>query len=151
MAWADTELFHLGPVVAAQQVHHQPKNEEMCKYVYMYIACIFVYNTKNNNNKILKNINKKMWLASFGKFISFGTELNPLCLLSEQVWEKRGGGGNLGRLPGNRLVSADLDFWGSSDPRSTGPSQFCFVYEFNWVPSTLHAYQPVVIQQLSIG
>ena len=22
MAWADTELFHLGPVVAAQQVHH---------------------------------------------------------------------------------------------------------------------------------
>ena len=23
MAWADTELFHLGPVVAAQQVNHQ--------------------------------------------------------------------------------------------------------------------------------
>ena len=23
VAWADTELFHLGPVVAAQQVHHQ--------------------------------------------------------------------------------------------------------------------------------
>ena len=22
VAWADTELFHLGPVVAAQQVHH---------------------------------------------------------------------------------------------------------------------------------
>ena len=25
VAWADTELFHLGPVVAAQQVHHQAK------------------------------------------------------------------------------------------------------------------------------
>ena len=23
VAWADSELFHLGPVVAAQQVHHQ--------------------------------------------------------------------------------------------------------------------------------
>ena len=23
IAWADSELFHLGPVVAAQQVHHQ--------------------------------------------------------------------------------------------------------------------------------
>ena len=23
VAWSDTELFHLGPVVAAQQVHHQ--------------------------------------------------------------------------------------------------------------------------------
>ena len=25
VAWADSELFHLGPVVAAQQVHHQAK------------------------------------------------------------------------------------------------------------------------------
>ena len=25
VAWADTELFHLGPVVAAKQVHHQAK------------------------------------------------------------------------------------------------------------------------------
>ena len=48
VAWADTELFHLGPVVAAQQIHHQAPNEELCKYVYMYIACIFVYNTKKN-------------------------------------------------------------------------------------------------------
>ena len=30
VAWADTELFHLGPVVAAQQVHHQaPKLGDM--------------------------------------------------------------------------------------------------------------------------
>ena len=30
VAWADTELFHLGPVVAAQQVHHQaPKWGDM--------------------------------------------------------------------------------------------------------------------------
>ena len=26
VAWADSELFHLGPVVAAQQVHHQAQN-----------------------------------------------------------------------------------------------------------------------------
>ena len=50
VAWADTELFHLGPVVAAQQVHHQAQNEEICKYVYMYIACTIVYNIKKNNN-----------------------------------------------------------------------------------------------------
>ena len=25
VAWADSELFHLGPVVAAQQVHHQTR------------------------------------------------------------------------------------------------------------------------------
>ena len=25
VAWANTELFHLGPVVAAHQVHHQPQ------------------------------------------------------------------------------------------------------------------------------
>ena len=26
VAWVDTELFHLGPVLAAQQVHHQTQN-----------------------------------------------------------------------------------------------------------------------------
>ena len=31
VAWADTELFHLGPVVAAQQVHHHTQNEEIYK------------------------------------------------------------------------------------------------------------------------
>ena len=30
VAWADTELFHLGPVVAAQQVHHQAPNMYIC-------------------------------------------------------------------------------------------------------------------------
>ena len=39
--------------------------------------------------------------------ISYGTELNPLPILRAGLREK-GGGGNLG-LPGNRLVSADLD------------------------------------------
>ena len=37
VAWADSELFHLAPVVAVQQVHHQPKYEEICKYVNMCI------------------------------------------------------------------------------------------------------------------
>ena len=44
VTWTDTELFHLGPVVAAQQVHPQtPKfgDLQICKYVYMYIWCIF--------------------------------------------------------------------------------------------------------------
>ena len=42
VAWADTELFNLEPVVAAQQIHTKPKNEEICKYVYMYISCTLV-------------------------------------------------------------------------------------------------------------
>ena len=48
VAWADTELFHLGPVVAAQQVHHHHvKNEEICKYVYMYKALqLYIYKKK---------------------------------------------------------------------------------------------------------
>ena len=39
VAWADTELFHLGPVLAAQQSTTKPQNEEICKYVYLCIAC----------------------------------------------------------------------------------------------------------------
>ena len=35
MAWADSELFHLGPVVAAKS-----KNEEICRYVNMYILYV---------------------------------------------------------------------------------------------------------------
>ena len=47
VAWADKELFHLGPVVAAHQVHQQaPKMR---------------------------------------RYVSYGTELNPLFLFSEQV------------------------------------------------------------------
>ena len=36
VAWADSELFHLGPVVAAQQVHHQAQKGDLyiCKYVH---------------------------------------------------------------------------------------------------------------------
>ena len=33
VAWADSELFHLGPVVAAQQVHHQ--TQKCGDFVYM--------------------------------------------------------------------------------------------------------------------
>ena len=32
VAWADTELFHLGPVVA-NRFTTKPKNEEICRYV----------------------------------------------------------------------------------------------------------------------
>ena len=56
----------------------------MRRYVDMYIACIIVY--------IYKKKQKKLCLASFGKFISDGTELNPLFLFSEQVLRKGGGG-----------------------------------------------------------
>ena len=49
---------------------------------------------------------------------------STLSSYSQSRSEKGGGGGNLG-LPGNRLVLADLDLFGSSDPRSNGPSQFC--------------------------
>ena len=108
----------------------------------MYIACIFLYNTQKKT--------KKLWLASFGKFISYGTELNPNLPFSEQVWEK-GGGGNFGRLPGNRLVLAYFDRWGHLALGLLGLLNLVFVYEFNWVSCNLPAYQVVVIQQLSIG
>ena len=41
VAWADSELFHLGPMVAAQQVHQQTQK---CGdvYIIMYIMCIHV-------------------------------------------------------------------------------------------------------------
>ena len=42
VAGADTELFHLGPVVAAQQVHTQAQNWGDCTYVY---SVYIVYST----------------------------------------------------------------------------------------------------------
>ena len=43
VAWADTKLFHLGPVVAAQQVIGPPPNPKMRRYVIMYICTYGVY------------------------------------------------------------------------------------------------------------
>ena len=99
---------------------------------------------------------KKLRLASLGKFISSGTELSPLSLsifpFSNLLWKgRKKGGGNVGRLPVNGELVADLDRSGFSDPRSNGPVLFCFCYEFTEVPSCLPADQAVVIQQLSIG
>ena len=76
VAWADTELFHLGPVVAAQQVYHQAQNEEICKYVYMYIACTIVYNIKKKQKKTVT-----CFLSS------------TLSSYSQSRSEKKGGGG----------------------------------------------------------
>ena len=89
-----------------------------------------------------------MWLASFGKFNSLGTKLNPLFLFSEQSGKK--GGGDLG-LPSNQLVLADLDLWGHLILGQIWACQFCSFYEFTHVPSSLPTFQAVVIQQLSIG
>ena len=43
---------------------------------------------------------------------------STLSSYSQSRSKKKGGGGNVGRLPGNWLVSADLDLTGFSDPRS---------------------------------
>ena len=79
VAWADTELFHLGPVVAAQQVHHQAQNEEICKickYVYMYIACTIVYNIKKKKQK--KNRKKLVFSKYPFWWDRVGTALLPI-------------------------------------------------------------------------
>ena len=36
VAWADSELFHLGPAVAAQQIHEQAQNEGTLFYKYVH-------------------------------------------------------------------------------------------------------------------
>ena len=105
----------------------------------MYIACTFVYNIKKKQKK-----KQNCDLLPLGSLFLMGLN-STLSSYSQRKSEKKGRG-NLGRLPGNWLVSADLDLWGSSDPRSTGPSQF-----FLFMSSTESAYQVVVIQQLSIG
>ena len=55
MAWADSELFHLGPVVAAQQVHHQTQklgDVYMCTYC-IYLVYVCKYNKKQKNCDML--------------------------------------------------------------------------------------------------
>ena len=54
VAWADSELFHLGPVVAVQQVHHQTQNEEICKYMYVHTLYTLYIVHKYNDKKIIK-------------------------------------------------------------------------------------------------
>ena len=136
-AWADTELFHLGPVVAAQQVHHQAqKGGDMyiCKYVYMYMACTIVYNIKKNKKKTNK---QNCDLLPLGSLFLMGLN-STLASYSQSRSEKRGGGGYLG-LPDNRLVLADLDLWGHLTRGQNGPSQLC---SFMSSCMSLAAYPP---------
>ena len=80
-----------------------------------------------------KKTKKKLWFASFGKFISSGTELSPSLSLSFQLRStlkerKRGGATSVGsRLTGELVTDPDLS--GFSDPRSNGPVKIC-CYEF---------------------
>ena len=117
VAWADMELFHLGPVVAAQQVHHQAK--KMRRYVNMYIDVYLYIMQKKTNCDLLP----------LGSLFLMGLNSTPSSYFQSR-FEKKGGGGNAGRLPDNRLVVADLDLTGLSDPRSNWAFEFCSVYEF---------------------
>ena len=90
---------------------------------------MYIYVQKKKNKK-----KTKLRLASFGKFISSGTELSPSLSLSFQLrptldGKKKGGGAT---SVGSRLTGelvADPDLSGFSDPRSNGPVKIC-CYEF---------------------
>ena len=48
VAWADSELFHLGPVVATQQIHQQARKWETCTYVHNVFTLYIVYISKKS-------------------------------------------------------------------------------------------------------
>ena len=95
--------------------------EEICKYVYMYIACTIVYNIKKKTTTTKKkktygtyactimyiiskkNNNKKNKLMGLNSTLSSYSQIRS---------EKKRGGGNFGRLPDYWLVLAVLDLWG---------------------------------------
>ena len=63
-----------------------------------------------------KNPKKTCDLLTLGRLFLMG--LNSTLTSYSQSRSEKKGGGNIGRLPGNRLVIADLDLTGFSDPRS---------------------------------
>ena len=140
VSWADSELFHLGPVVAAQQVHHQPRSEGML-YMWKYVHIVKK-----------KTVTCFPWEVYF--FWDWTQPLSLYLSLLKPTLEgkkKRGGGANVGRLPVNRWVGGRpwpvRVLWAYVKWACT----ILFCYEFTEVPSCLPAYQAVVIQQLSIG
>ena len=75
MAWADSELYHLGPVVAAQQIHQVPML--LWRLVHMLIV---VHNVAKNHKKPKTKVHCLLL-----RFISapYGTEVIPfLCYLT---------------------------------------------------------------------
>ena len=108
------------------------KNEEICKYVYMYIACTIVYNIKKKKRKKTTNSD----LLPLGSLFLMGLN-SILSSYSQSKSEKKGG-----RRPwtsGNRLVFADLVLWGRLTLGQNGPSQFC---SFMSSCMSLAAYPP---------
>ena len=90
VAWADSELFHLGPQVAAQQ-RLQEWELCVCKYCIYSFSCI-------HTKKILKKTKtKKLGYASFGRFIFWDWTEPSLPYLREGLQKRRGG--NIGISP----------------------------------------------------
>ena len=81
-----------------------------------------------------------------GLFI--GTELTPLCP-NLRAGMTRGGGAMSVYFRLTGFWYQTLTLWGSLG--NPGLENYLFVCEFTQVPSSLPAYQAVVIQQLSIG
>ena len=100
-----------------------------------------------NMDKFKKNKKKLDDLLPLGSLFLMG--LNSALSTYSQVFLRKGGG-ELG-LPVNRSVLTYLDLWGHLTLGQIWAFQFCFFYEFTHVPSSLPAFQAVVIQQLSIG
>ena len=88
-----------------------------------------------------RNVNNvNMYICTYGVYSVYNTKKIVTCFLWDVyfLWDGtqpslpilraglRKRGGNFGRLLRNRLVVADLDLTGFSDPRSNGPSQFLF-------------------------
>ena len=76
VAWADSELFHLGPVVAAQQVHHQVRRG--C--IYMLICTYCKYTRYVHTVNRLKCIKKNCDLLPSGSLFLLGLNSAPLSL-----------------------------------------------------------------------
>ena len=92
-----------------------PPNPKMRRYVNMYICTYGVY------LYIMQKNPKNCDLLPLGSLFLMG--LNSTLSFYSQSRSEKKEGGNVGRLPGNRLVLADLDLTGFSDP-------ICSVYEF---------------------
>ena len=94
MAWADSEFYQLGSVVAAQHIHNWPLD----------LGDLYIY---------MKKIKCDV-LPSGGLFAS-GPELIPLFPYLRAGLLKRGGGGYIGTAPGNRPLATDHDLTGFPD------------------------------------
>ena len=99
-AWADSGLYQLGSVVAAQQIHKWPL---AWGDLYICINSFFMY------------IRIKSGLLPSGGLFAFWDWTHPSLPLPQSRSVKKGGGGNGGIAPGNRLLATDHGLAGFPD------------------------------------